>query len=65
MSNNTMYKWKKSFVLSVTSIENLKKKKQTKNTKIHIFIKTFYSVICDTYSNNGNKIFKEEESIEI
>ena len=57
---------KKIFCIKCNKYRKLKKKKkQTKNTKIHIFIKTFYSVICDTYSNNGNKIFKEEESIEI
>ena len=52
---------KKSIVLSVISVEN----KKTPETS-YIFDKAlFLSNICDKCGSSDEKIFKEEESIEI
>ena len=49
----------KSIVLSVKSIYNLK------NLKHNIFVTLLLSSIFDKYESEDEKIFKEDESIEI
>ena len=54
-----MKRWKNYFALFVVSIENLK------NLKYHTYQTFVLSIICIKWKNEDEKIFKEQESIEI
>ena len=57
-----MFRWEKSIIFFVVSIENLK------TLKYNIFSKKktlVFSIICDKCCSEDEKIFEEEESIEI
>ena len=51
--------WEKSIVLSAKSVKKLK------SLKHHIFVIKLLSSICNKCESEDEKIFKEEESIEI
>ena len=54
-------RWKKYIVLFVASIENLKKPKRS-----YLLEKTLsLSIICSNCNNKEERLFKEDESIEI